>query len=42
MKRVPEALDRIADAVLAYRPPDKKKRIAAKARKVARKKEKKK
>lgn len=36
MKRAPKALDRIADIVLAYRPSDKKKKMAAKAKKVVR------
>lgn len=35
-KKPPPALDKMIDVVLAYRPPDKKKKLATKAKKVAR------
>ena len=34
MNKPPPILDKIADVVLAYRPPDKKKNLAKKAKKV--------
>ena len=39
MNRTPPELDKIADIVLAYRPPAKKKKLAAKAKKVKKKKQ---
>lgn len=41
MKKIPEALNRIADVVLSYRPKDKRKKLAAKSKKVKAKKRKK-
>ena len=42
MKRAPQELDAIVDVVLSYRPPDKAKKLIAKAKKVEKKKKKKK
>lgn len=40
MNQTPPELDKIVDVVLAYRPPAKKKKLAAKANKSAKTKEK--
>ena len=41
MKRAPPELDRIVDVVLAYRPPDKAKKLLTKAKKLDKKRKKK-